>query len=306
MTTGLWLLVYGAVLTWLAPPLLRRLTAAGISPHMGVAAWLTAVVAAVLAWIGALALIIVAALEGVRDSSALTLCLELFGVSDHTGLPGQFGTIALIVAGLLTSIVVIARVGRSIAGLRSRSREHAHAARLIGRPTERPGVVVVEARRPAAYCVLGRPNAIVITSAALDSLDSRQLAAVLAHENAHIAGRHHQILLVLRALAANLPRLTLFGSAAESVAALLEMCADDSAARRVGTRPLLSGLLTLAGTHAPLPEGLAAAATAVATRALRLATPAPRSAQWRQRLGLAATMTATLTAPALIELLCHH
>ena len=253
-----------------------------------------------------MALIAVAAADGLTDSSAVTLCLELFGFSDHTPLPGQLGSMALITTGLLISAVVIGRVGRSVLGLRLRSHEHAYAARMVGRPTDRPDVVVVDAHRPAAYCVVGRPNAIVITTAALRTLDRPQLAAVLAHENAHITGHHHQLLMVLRALATSLPRLPLFRSGADAVAELLEMCADDTAARRHGTRPLLRGLLTLAGPHPPLADGLAAAGTAVAARAIRLASPARPGAQWRQRLVLAATMTLTLTAPALIGLLCHH
>jgi hypothetical protein len=55
--------------------------------------------------------------------------------------------------------------------------------------------------------------------------------------------------MVLQALASSLARLPLFRSAAEAVAELLERCADDSAARRHGTRPLLRVLLTLAGSH---------------------------------------------------------
>jgi hypothetical protein len=306
MTTALWLLLYGGALTWWCPPLLRRLTRAGITPHMGVAVWLTAVGAALLAWAGALILIGAAAIEGLTDSSAVTLCLELFGFSEHTPLPGRLGAMALIVSGLAISVVVIGRVGRSVVGLRSRSHEHAHAARMIGRRTDRPDVVVVDAARPAAYCVVGRPNAIVVTSAAVTTLDRPQLAAVLAHEAAHIAGRHHQLLMVLRALAATLPRLPLFRGAATAVAELLEMCADDVAARRHGIRPLLGGLLTLAGPHRAPADGLAAAGTAVAARATRLAAPAHAGAQWRHRAALAATMVFTLGAPALIELLCHH
>lgn len=306
MTTALWLLLYGGVLTWMSPPLLGRLTRAGISPRMGVAAWMTAITAAVFAWVAAMTLIATAAIDGLTDSSAVTLCLELFGLSEHTPLPGRLGAMALIATGLVISAVVIARVGRSVLGLRSRSHDHAHAARMIGRPTGRPDVVVVDAHQPAAYCVAGRPNAIVITTAALTTLDQPQLAAVLAHENAHITGHHHQLLMVLRALAASLPGLPLFRRAAEVVAELLEMCADDTAARRHGTRPLLGGLLTLAGPHPPLAEGLAAAGTAVVARAARLASPAAAGTQWRSRVVLAATMALTLSAPALIELLCHY
>ena len=305
MTTAVWLLLYGAVLTWLAPPLLTRLTRSGVTPHMGIAAWLTAIVAALLAWVGAVALGAVAAVEGVKDSTAVTLCLRLFGLSERAPLPGLLGSVVLTVTALAISAVVISRVGRSVLGLRARSHAHAREARMVGHPTDKPGVLVVDAHRPAAYCVSGKPNAIVVTTGALDALDGSQLAAVLAHENAHIAGHHHQVLMVLRGLATSLPRLPLFRSGAAAVADLLEMCADDVAARRFGTRPLLVGLLTLAGPQRLPADGLAAAGTAVLARALRLADPARPAMQWRQRIALGATMVSTVGAPAVIDLLCH-
>lgn len=306
MTAALWLVLYGGVLVWWAPPVLRRMTGSGISPHMGVAAWLAVIGATLTAWTVALALILIAATDSIQHGSAVTFCLDLFGFSDYTPLPGRIGSIALIIGGLLASGVVAIRVGRSIVRLRAQSYEHAQAARIIGRPTEHPNVVIVEAVRPAAYCVVGRPNAIVVTSAAIDSLHGSQLKAVIAHEDAHISGRHHHILMVLRALAIAMPCLPLFDRAGDSVAELLEMCADDAAARSVGTRPLLGGLLTLAAHQSPLPDSLAAAATAVATRAVRLATPARRRIQWSHRLSLGAAMAVIFATPAFIQMLCSH
>ena len=306
MTTALWLILYGAVLAWVAPPILRRMTSHGISPHMSVAAWLATVAATVGAWLVSLVLIIAATSVSIQNNSVVTLCLELFGFSEHTPLAGRIGSVALVGAGLLGAGVVAVRLGRCLSGLRARSHEHAHAARIIGRPTEHPDVVVVDADRPAAYCVIGRPNAIVVTSAAMQSLNRAQLRAVLAHEDAHIAGRHHHILMVLRALSAALPRLPLFARAHHDVADLLEMCADDAAARRVGIRPLLGGLLALAGHPAVLPEGLAAAATAVIARAERLVTPTQRHVQWRHRIVLAVAIAGMLGTPAFIQVLCHH
>lgn len=305
MTTALWLVVYGGGLTWLAPPLLKRLTRSGATPHMGIAAWLTVLAAALLSWIGAVALGAVAAVDGIKDSSAVTLCLKLFGLDQRAPLPGLLGSVVLIVTAVAVSAVVLRRVGRSVLGLRARSHEHAREARMIGHPTDRPGVIVVDAHRPAAYCVAGKPNAIVVTTGALDALDRSQLSAVLAHENAHIAGHHHQVLMVLRGLATSLPRLPLFPAAADAVADLLEMCADDAAARRFGTRPLLAGLLTLAGPQRLPADGLAAAGTAVLARALRLADPAQPGMQWRQRIVLGTTIVSTVSAPAVIDLLCH-
>jgi Zn-dependent protease with chaperone function len=306
MTTGLWLLLYGTALAWLAPPLLRRLTKTGLSPQMGVAAWLTAMATTVVAWVIALVLIGVAALDGLRHSSTVALCLELFGLSEHGGLPGLSGSIALTVAGSAVSAIFLLRTWRSITRLRSRSREHADAVRLVGRPTACPGVVVIDAHRPAAYCVSGHPPAIVVTSAAWSSLGRSELAAVLAHEQAHLAGRHHQLLIMLRAMETALPRVPVIKQSAPAVAELLEMCADDAAARRHGARSLLGGLIAMADTHPVPAEGLAAAGTATAARAMRLSEPTSSRARWTQRAALGLAMSSMLGTPGLIELLCHH
>jgi hypothetical protein len=94
--------------------------------------------------------------------------------------------------------------------------------------------------------------------------------------------------------------------AADAVAELLEMCADDIAARRHGVNSLLGGLLAMTEPHPVPAEGLAAAGTATALRAMRLAEPAAGRAKWSQRVMLGLTMAMMLGAPALIELLCHH
>lgn len=165
--------------------------------------------------------------------------------------------------------------------------------------------MVIDADEPAAYCVAGRSPAVVVTSAALDRLDSRQLAAVLAHETAHLAGRHHELLLVLRALAGGLSRLPLFVAAADAVALLLEMCADDAAARRHGWRPLLEGLLALAGRQRTASAALGAADLAVVARAQRLVSPAPRGARWRHRVLLTGVMVLALLIPMALALVCR-
>lgn len=305
MTTAILLLLYGAALTWLCPPLLTRLTRRGVNPRLGVAAWLTTIAAVIVAWAAAFAIIAVAAVRGLADSTAVVICLELLGVGERTATPGPAWLVAMIVGGSTVAALLTASVVRSVLSLRSRSREHAEAARLLGRPTDRPDVVVVEADRPAAYCVAGRPNAIVVTSAAMKTLTPAQLAAVLAHEDAHIDGGHHHVLMVLRALAASLSRLPLFTVGAAAVADLLEMCADDSAVRRHGTRPLIDGMLMLAGPH-PHRAGLAVGAAAVLTRVTRLTDPAHRGTRWCHRLLASVAIAVTVAAPVVINFICHH
>jgi Zn-dependent protease with chaperone function len=128
---------------------------------------------------------------------------------------------------------------------------------------------------------------------------------VLAHERAHLAGRHHLLIALTRGLAASFPAVPLFTRGPDEVARLAEMCADDAAARRSGRRTLLTALLAmgtgsavpaaalartaLAGTANPSAANsstaLGATACAVADRVQRLLEP-PRRAR-RARYGVA-------------------
>lgn len=302
MTGAAYLLLYAAAVSFLSPPLLVRLTRRGLSPRWSVAVWLTAVLGALGGWTVGIALILAAGLRSFPHSSALVLCLELLGVPETVARTGPLSWSIAVVGGVVVSTIVVVKVGRSIIGLRRRSRAHAEAARIVGAPTEQSNVFVLDAERPAAYCVVGRPDTIIVTTAAVATLDDHQLAAVLAHEDAHIAGRHHHLLMVLRALATHLRHLPLFTRGADAVAELLEMCADDAAARRHGIRPLVSGMLSLAG---PTP-GLAVAATAVAARARRLIDPADRTSLRCNRIALTAAVVVMVGAPIVINVICHH
>lgn len=232
--TSLYFLLYGAAVSWSASLPLRRLTHHRLSPRLGVAVWLAAIGSVLVAWTAALALVVATVPGSWADSRVIVLCFELLGAPELSATPGWRALLAASLAAVVVSAVVVFRAARSVLGVRSRSREHARTARLVGTPTDRPGVVVVPAARPAAYCVPGRPPTIVVTTAAMDTLEHLELAAVLAHENAHISGRHHHVLMVVRALAGSLPGMPLFSRGAVAVAELLEMSADDRAAIGAG------------------------------------------------------------------------
>ena len=306
MTFACCMLLYVAALTWLAPPILGRITHRAINPRLCVAVWLTAICGVLGAWIAAFTVLLVDVI--VSHGFGLTFCRNVPGIAG-AGMCRQLGSTvvtALFGAGLLATAIGGQRVISSIRRLRSGSHQHAWAARIAGRPAEWPGVVVVEAREPVVYCVAGRPRAVVVTTAAIDSLKDAELAAVLAHEHAHLAGRHLEIVMVLRSLAAALRRLPLLRAGAAAVFRLLEMCADDAAARRHGPDPLLCGLLTLtAGLSQPV-SAMSAADTAVLARAERLLTAPARFIQWRERLILLTVITLTAFTPLIAGPLCHH
>jgi len=153
------------------------------------------------------------------------------------------------------------------------ARRHAQTARLVGQPEPALGAVLVEHAQPHAYCVAGRHPTVILTTGALQALDPGQLDAVLAHERAHLAGRHHRLLALARIGRLVLPFLPLMRDADEQVARLVELHADDAAARARDPRLLATALVILATAASPSPA-LAAAATDSVRRIHRLLVPA--------------------------------
>ena len=294
------LLVFGYTLAvaWSVPLLLSRLTRHGISAGLGLGAWLTAM-ASVLASAGAaVALLADAAIAGwprlaeaVCRSVAGRACTPVVYRSAAFEVPLGFAA----AAATLTAAVLAWRYGRALQRAGRRSRAHAEAARITGRrlPVIGDGegaTVVLDAPQRAAYCVPGRPAAIVLTSGALAVLDRAQLGAVLAHERAHLAGRHHLLISLSRGLAASFPGVPVFTQGPAEVARLAELCADDAAARRSGRSALVAALLAM-GTGAAVPDlALAVTSGAVTARVHRLLDPPRRGHHVRYALALAAVM----------------
>src|SRR5262249_31453431 len=81
-------------------------------------------------------------------------------------------------------------------------------------------------------------SAIVISAGALNLLDTDELAAVLAHERAHLRARHDLVLLPFTALLRAFRWSATARAANAEVALLVEMLADDRARRRRPAREL--------------------------------------------------------------------
>ena len=296
------LLVFGYTLAvaWSVPLLLSRLTRHGISAGLGLGAWLTAM-ATVLASAGAaVALLADAAIAG-WPRLAEAVCRSVAGractpvVYRSAAFEVPLGAAAAVAT--LTAVVLALRYGRTLQKAGRRTRAHAEAARITGRRLVVTGdgeaggaTVVLDAPQPAAYCVPGRPAAIVLTSGALAVLDRAQLGAVLAHERAHLAGRHHLLISLSRGLAASFPGVPVFTQGPAEVARLAELCADDAAARRSGRSALVAALLAM-GTGAAVPDpALAVTSGAVTARVHRLLDPPRRGHHVRYALALAVVM----------------
>jgi hypothetical protein len=181
-------------------------------------------------------------------------------------------------------------------------RRHHEALQFIVRDSgELDDVCVLDHPIPVAYCVPARTRPIVVSSGALDQLENGELHAVLTHERAHLRDRHHVLLTVVDALAAALAWLPSFRAARRHLPLLLEMTADDAAARRWGRQTVATALRKLAITPGPA-GGLAAGGSDGSQLGLRLArleTSPPADDAQSQRLTWV-TATTSVTVPLLI------
>jgi Zn-dependent protease with chaperone function len=188
----------------------------------------------------------------------------------------QFAIVEACLAAVVFLAVVGAILGKAlVSSVRDGSaqrRRHRHLLHLVGRANTQLDAVLVDHASAAAYCVPGRGSRVVLTTAALTVLDEAQLAAVLAHEQAHLRGRHHLALAAGRVLRLAFPWVPAFRWAHDEVARLVELIADDAAARHCDRRDLAGALVALAAdSRSVVPAtAFAAGGPAVAVRVKRL------------------------------------
>jgi Zn-dependent protease with chaperone function len=300
MTIAAILIAYAVGVGTLGGILLRRARWTARAPYLAIATYLAAVwsVVAALGLAGLTLAVHAPALSGGLSRLIGACVLRL---RETYGTPGG-ATVAAI--GLTLAGAVVARTALTAAThYRAAWREaqrHAQTAQLVGRPDPSLGAVLVEHGEPVAYCVAGRDPTVIVSTGAVSALDSGQLKAVLAHERAHLAGRHHQLLALARIGRLVLPFLLLMRDAEPQVTRLVEMHADDAAAKTHDPRSLATALVVLATGASPQPA-LAAAATDSVQRVHRLLRPgAPLGTLPRQLLRIAAASLAL--APVLLAL----
>jgi len=248
--------VAGATVTpWLlrhASPALARAPRLATALWAGsIAAWVLAVLAIgpLLAWM----------LSGptILGGAAAELCQRCLDLTNpfagpllHTPIPAPalLAMPALTAAGIAISAIRAARQQR--AATRASAR-----AMLVGASRERiHGHAVWRVPDPRPFAIAyPRHTGTVVSDGALAVLTPRELAAVLAHEQAHLTQRHHSIRTVLDALAVPLRWAPVVTAAADAVPHYLEIAADDAARRRTGTTALAGALLKL-GEATPCPS----------------------------------------------------
>ncbi|GGZ07919.1 M56 family metallopeptidase [Streptomyces poonensis] len=178
--------------------------------------------------------------------------------------------------------------------LRRERRRHRLTADAVSAPG-RIGdgdVRVLPHSAPAVFCVPGGRNGsrIVVTTAAVEMLSERELAAALEHERAHLKYRHHRAFLTADVLLWAFRWSRFARMYARQVRRLAEMAADDEAARKYGRRHVASALLEMCqvGPTVLTPGLPALTGTDPAERVRRLIKAAPsRAKAWGFALGVA-------------------
>jgi len=278
------------------------------SPAAAILLWQALGLAAGLATVGTLIGLALPSSQGglvrsVLHAAALLRSGDVLGLSGMFGLGSGSGTgfgsgfgpgsgfgsgevpvilvaarLACLAAGLaLLALLCWVLLAASVSAVQARRRQRTLLTLLAHGDPKVPGALVVDYPSAAAYCLPGLRSGsrIVVSVGTLELLGRGELAAVLAHERAHLRERHDLVLLPFTALRRAFPRSVTCTHAHHAVALLVEMLADDHALRARSTRELVSALVRfgMAGT-CPAPAGaLAAAEGEMAARVARLLQP---------------------------------
>ncbi|MFC1414402.1 M56 family metallopeptidase [Streptacidiphilus sp. N1-12] len=309
------LLLLGTVLATAGPRLLARARWAEREPVLALGAWQCLVVAVLLCCGLALVLTLAAAWP---TAHVLLFSGAPHGVAAAYGFPlGRPWAVAaaclFAVGGLRTALALASEVRSARALRRRRAQELARQAPELPSWLLRRGVsrrrasrrggsgerlVVLENAHPTAWSLPGPRSRLVVTTGALHRLGHRELAAVLAHERGHVRARHHWLLQCAEALNTGFPGAGIFRLFREQVGRLVELAADDSAARqhgRMATALALVELNTAVGPDPACPSPFAE----VPGRVDRLLA-GPSRLPVRHRLQLTAMSLTALSAPLLL------
>lgn len=282
MVAALALVAGALVVAVTAPRMLGRFDQRLSDPTLGLACWLLSMAGVALA--AGLGLTLVLLPGHGAGSIAAGLIYSCWTTVRHGGIP-RFDE-AVGAAGLLALLAAVARLGyvavRDARRRHRRCRDHLDALTLLGQADQR-GTVWIPASRPAAFTVAGRRRVVVATTALRD-LPEPARAAVLAHEHAHLAGRHHMLVAVVDAVCAAAPPLPLFRDAPSAVRELVELAADREASRRHGATAVKQALLMVVAGYPAPPGALAMGGTGLGDRLAALDQQRPRVvSRWSDR-----------------------
>jgi hypothetical protein len=294
MTATIVLFGYAAAVAALAPRLLSRAWLLR-SPRLALLLWHTSAVSVLLA-------VVLTGVTCLAMPGLVAACLEAL-----TGRDTAAGALS-VGLGLLLPVLLAGRLAVVIARLlrvqRADRARHVEVLDVLGRRDPDLDATVIPAAAPAAYCI-PHPSRIVVTEAAIAALDRCELRAVLAHERAHLSGRHHVIVTWATVLANAFAGVPVFRDLKQATTTLVELLADDHAVRRESRDTMADAIAVLGlGRHATagLPSSLAATGGPALVRLNRLLDPPPPLPA-ACRVGGVGAAVSLLALPALVIVL---
>jgi len=150
------------------------------------------------------------------------------------------------------AIYLLAHLAITIARFERQRRRHLQLLLLLSEPDPtRKRTVVLDDSAPVAYCLpRGVGSVTVLSKGLFDALDDDELAAVIAHERAHVEQRHEVLLVSFKAWRSALPWFPIAARAEGEVEALVEMLADDQARRTQPDEVLARAILQVGRVQA--------------------------------------------------------
>ncbi|WP_026554249.1 M56 family metallopeptidase [Arthrobacter sp. 35W] len=272
--TSWFLAALAVALAWPVPVLLSRAAWPARAPFAALILWQAIALAGGLSMIGAM---LCFGLEPLGEN--LLAGLEhLIGIAlglESMDTLGIWHAFALSAAALLLAHLVFTLL-LTFYRIQTQRRRHRDLLHLLSSPsTDRPDTLVINHDVPVAYCLPGGSRSVTVLSDGLMNLLSPdELRAVLIHEEAHLAQRHHLLLWAFAAWRSALPWLPTSKLAQRSVSSLIEMLADDVALREVSRATLVTAIALVASGSAQLP-----ATELVATGGAKIDTPETTSAR---------------------------
>ncbi|MBA9002803.1 M56 family metallopeptidase [Thermomonospora cellulosilytica] len=311
MIAALVLLLYALALGLLGPRLLTRSSWSDRAPRLGVLAWQAATASVLVAVVLAgLALVVPIGRAAHNLADLFHVCQMML----QSGYGGALQPIGAFVGLAMAGGAVLWTGGHVIHALVTTARHrrrHAEMLAVLARRRPDLDALIIDHDQPLAYCLAGRHRCVVLTTGALERLHDDQLAAVLAHERAHLRGRHDLAVNLAVAISRAFPGVPLFGRAREEITRLVELLADDAAARRHDRVSVAAALVTLAEGRVPAVALGAGGHTAVfrVHRMLAPHRPLSRTARVAGHLGVALLIVVPLLIavnPAVMAMLAEH
>ncbi|AIG80434.1 Hypothetical protein AJAP_38240 [Amycolatopsis japonica] len=252
MTAALALLLGAALTGWFTPALLNRINPARTDPSALLVAWLLAAVGVLAATIaGTVLLLSPGHGAGTTVMSIVNECLAAIshGTPPRAEVFAGLAGIALVSLLTLRFAVIVVQFARRRARTR---RQHLETLQMAARCDDHcPRTWWLDHDEPMAFSYAYRRGVIVATEGLERHLSAAEVAAVLAHERAHLRGKHHHVITWVDALAKALPFLPLFREAPSAVRMLVELAADVAAVREHGAATVRTALLSVAGHGTP-------------------------------------------------------